>query len=167
MCTADSRSSSTTNASASSTSASSSSNSRVTGCTTDSRGASCPTNARACVAGVIGLVSRKELLEVVLELGVILLRGTFVVFVSLGTLAAQIATATDEVFKLLGGQDTGGMVLGAEMVSLVDGNGGVDDLRLDGLLLDDGLNSLVNVVVHMFTLDGSGLGVAVLGFMSD
>src|SRR4051812_17518319 len=51
----------------------------------------------------------------------------------------------------------GGMVLGFVLVNLVYGNGGVDDGWLNGLLLNDGLDVLVDVVVHMLSCD-SGVG---------
>lgn len=51
----------------------------------------------------------------------------------------------------------GGVVLGSVVVNLVDGDGGVDDSRLDDLLLDDGLDGLVDVVVDVLAgNDGSG-----------
>lgn len=49
------------------------------------------------------------------------------------------------------------------MVSLVDGDGGVHDLGGDGVLLDDGLDMLVEVVVDVFTLDDWCLGGGVDG----
>ena len=47
------------------------------------------------------------------------------------------------------------------MVHLVDRNGGVDNVRLDSLLLDDGLNGLMDVVVDVLATDGSSLALAV------
>lgn len=41
-----------------------------------------------------------------------------------------------------GGEGGGGVMLGFVLVHLVDGDGGVDDGGLDGLLLDDGLDVL-------------------------
>jgi hypothetical protein len=49
------------------------------------------------------------------------------------------------------------MVLGLVLVDFVDGNGGVDDGWLNCLLLDDGLDVLVNVVVYVFACN-SGVG---------
>lgn len=43
----------------------------------------------------------------------------------------------------------GGVVLGVEVVGLMDVVLGVDDLRLDGLPVDDWLHSLVNVAVML------------------
>lgn len=42
------------------------------------------------------------------------------------------------------GESRGGVVLSLVVVDFVDGNGGVDDGWLDSLLLDDGLDGLVN-----------------------
>ena len=39
------------------------------------------------------------------------------------------------------------MVLGGVVVRLVDGDGGVDDVGLDGFFLDDGLDGFVDVLV--------------------
>lgn len=38
------------------------------------------------------------------------------------------------------------MVSGSVVVNLVDGDSGVDNVRLDNLLVEDGLNSLVDVL---------------------
>jgi hypothetical protein len=51
------------------------------------------------------------------------------------------------------------MVHRGSIVSLVDGDGGVDDVRLDSLLLDDRLDVLMDVVVNTLARDGgSSLG---------
>ena len=51
------------------------------------------------------------------------------------------------------------------MVGLVDGNSGVDDLWGDGLLVDDWLDSLVDMVVDMLTLDDWSSGGGVPGLV--
>ena len=56
----------------------------------------------------------------------------------------------------LGGQGGGLVVDGRGVVRLVDGDGAVDDVRGDGLLVDDGLDVLVDVVVDMLAGDGGG-----------
>ena len=114
---------------------------------------------------MIGGVAWEELFDVFLEARVILFRSTFVMFMSLGTLASQIASATNKILELFGGKDAGSMVLGAKMMSFVNGHSGVNDLRFDGLLLNYRLYSLVNVMVNMFTLNGAAGGLAVLSFM--
>jgi len=48
------------------------------------------------------------------------------------------------------GKRGGGVVLGFVVVDFMDGDGGVDDGGLDGLLLDDWLDVLVYVVVDVF-----------------
>lgn len=55
------------------------------------------------------------------------------------------------------------MVLGSVVVNLVDGDGGVGDSRLDGLLLNDRLDHLVNVVVTVLASNDGSLGVGVCG----
>ena len=53
-----------------------------------------------------------------------------------------------------GGKSRGSVVLGGVVVNLVNGDGGVDNVRLDGLLVDNGLDGLVDVVVDVLTADG-------------
>ena len=54
--------------------------------------------------------------------------------------AGQATALLLEVGHAHGREGGGGVVLGLVLVDLVDGDGGVDDRRLDGLLLDDGLD---------------------------
>lgn len=54
------------------------------------------------------------------------------------------------------GESRGGVVLSGVVVDLVDRNRGVGDVRLDGLLLDHGLDSLVNVVVLVLACNDGG-----------
>lgn len=54
------------------------------------------------------------------------------------------------------GERRGGVVLGGVVVDLVDGDGGVGDVRLNGLLLDHGLDSLVDVVVLVLACNDGG-----------
>lgn len=61
----------------------------------------------------------------------------------------------------------GGVVLSSVVVNLVDGHGGVDDVGLDGLLLDNGLDSLVDVVVNVLAGDDGGDGAGVLALDTD
>jgi len=57
-----------------------------------------------------------------------------------------------------GGKSRSGVVLGGVVVDLVNGDGGVGDVRLNGLLLDHGLDGLVDVVVLVLACnDGSDL----------
>jgi len=53
-----------------------------------------------------------------------------------------------------GRKSRGSVVLGGVVVNLVNGDGGVDNVRLDGLLVDNGLDGLVDVVVDVLTADG-------------
>lgn len=64
-----------------------------------------------------------------------------------------LLTASKRAARLLelghgnGGESRGLVVLGSVVVNLVDGDGGVGDVRLNSLLLDDRLDGLVDVVV--------------------
>jgi hypothetical protein len=55
------------------------------------------------------------------------------------------------------------VVLGFILVDFVDGDGGVHDGWLDGLLLHDGLDGLVDVVVDVLASDGGSGRCGVLG----
>jgi hypothetical protein len=66
-----------------------------------------------------------------------------------------------------GGQRRGLVVLGLVVVRLVDRDGGVDDVRLDGLLVDYGLDGLVEMVVNMLSLDNGGMGLCASGIVDN
>jgi len=53
------------------------------------------------------------------------------------------------------------MVGSLVMVNLMDGDGGVDDVGLDGLLLNNGLDGLVDVVVDVLSANSGGNALAV------
>jgi len=55
------------------------------------------------------------------------------------------------------------VVLGAQMVCLMYRDCGVDGSGLDSLLVDNWLNGLVNMMVHVLTLHGRGLALGVQG----
>jgi hypothetical protein len=57
------------------------------------------------------------------------------------------------------------VVLGGRVVLLVDGDDGVDNFGGDGLLVDDGLDSLVDVVVDVLALDSRGGRCSVAGLV--
>lgn len=68
------------------------------------------------------------------------------------TVSTLLATGegTARLLELLhgnSGKSRSGVVLGSVVVDLVDGHGGVGDVRLNGLLLDHRLDGLVDVVV--------------------
>ena len=75
--------------------------------------------------------------------------------------ASQDTTLLLKVGHGDGRKSRGAVVLGSVVVDLVDGDGGVDNVGLDGLLVDNGLDGLVDVVVDVLTADGGGnrLGV--------
>lgn len=65
------------------------------------------------------------------------------------------------------GEGRGRVVLSSVVVDLVDRNSGVDDVRLNCLLVDDGLDRLVDVVVNVLTSDRGGNRLSVtLGALS-
>lgn len=55
------------------------------------------------------------------------------------------------------------MVLGLVVMCLVDGNCGVDDMGLNGLLVDNGLVSLVNMVVDVLALNNGSMRLSLRG----
>jgi hypothetical protein len=55
------------------------------------------------------------------------------------------------------------MVGSLVMVNLMDGDGGVDNVGLDGLLLDNGLDGLVDVVMNVLSANSGGNALAVGG----
>jgi len=66
---------------------------------------------------------------------------------------------TTRLLELLHGdsrKSRGSVVLGGVVVDFVDGDGGVGDVRLNSLLLDHGLDSLVNVVVLVLASNNGG-----------
>ena len=78
---------------------------------------------------------------------------------TLEAIVALLAAGQDTTLLLKvghgdGGKSRGSVVLGGVVVNLVDGNGGVDNVRLDSLLVDDGLDGLVDVVVDVLTANG-------------
>lgn len=83
------------------------------------------------------------------ELGVVFSWCAFVVGVSYFTILAA-GVEGEEFFHGLDWHGGEAVVFGLLVVDFVDWDGGVDGLSLDGLLVDDGLNSLVDVVVDMF-----------------
>lgn len=77
--------------------------------------------------------------------------------------AAEGAARLLELAEGHGGQGGGVVVLGLVVVDLVDGLGGVHDVALHRLLLDDGLDLLVHVVVDVLAAERGRLGVGVPG----
>lgn len=65
----------------------------------------------------------------------------------LSCLLSKSTSFSGELVQGLGREDRSSMVHGGSMVSLMNRNGGVDDMRLDGLLLDDRLDMFVNMVM--------------------
>lgn len=78
--------------------------------------------------------------------------------------AAEGATLLLELGHGDGREGGGGVVFCLVVVDFVDGVGRVDDGGLDGLLLDDGLDVLVDVVVDVFACDDSLVAGGVFGF---
>lgn len=79
-------------------------------------------------------------------------------------LAAAQSTALGLELVDADGRESGGtVVLSSVVMDLMDGDGGVHNLRLDHLLVEDGLNLLMDVVVNMLALNTGGLGLSDLG----
>lgn len=81
--------------------------------------------------------------------------------------AGQTTAGALEFVHADGGESRGGVVLGLVVVDFVDGDGGVDDVRFNRLLLHNRLDGLVDVVVDVFTGDDGLHGSSVLAFHAD
>jgi len=60
-------------------------------------------------------------------------------------------------------QSSGLVVSGSVVVDLMDGDSGVDDVGLDGLLLDNRLNGLVDVMMNVLAANGGSDALALSG----
>lgn len=63
-----------------------------------------------------------------------------------------------ELFKSLHGESSSLVVNRLSVVCLVNGNSGVDNVRLDSVLLNNRLNVLVDVVMHSLASNGRSSG---------
>jgi len=79
-----------------------------------------------------------------------------------GLAAAESAAVFLELGPGHGGESVRAVVLGLVVVDFVDGLRGVHDRGLDSLLLDHGLDVLVDVVVDVLASDSAGFAVGVL-----
>jgi len=79
----------------------------------------------------------------------------------------QAAALLLELVEADGRQRGGAVVLGGAVVDFVDGDSGVDDVRLNGLLLHNRLDRLVHVVVHMLARDHGLYGRGMLALDAD
>jgi len=84
----------------------------------------------------------------------------------IGALLATGKTAplVSELIHSDGGELSSSVVFGFVLVDLVDWDGGVDNGWLDGLLLDDWLNALVDMMMDVLGFDGPEIGAGVLHF---
>jgi hypothetical protein len=65
------------------------------------------------------------------------------------------------------GKSRGPVVLSGVVVNFMDGDGGVDNFRLNDLPLNDRLNGLMNVVVDVLSSDSWGSGASLDGLALD
>jgi len=65
-----------------------------------------------------------------------------------------------------GRQSSGLVVGGCVVVNLVDGDSGVDNIWLDDLLVDNGLNGFVDVVVNMLSTNSGCYALALSGTLN-
>lgn len=79
--------------------------------------------------------------------------------------ASKLVLALVELINSHCGKSGGAVVDWLGVVSLVNGHGGVDDVGLDCLLLDDGLDVLMDVVVDTLTGDDRGSVGGVCGLV--
>lgn len=77
--------------------------------------------------------------------------------------ASKSSTLVLELVHGHGWESCGAVVGSLVVVNLMNGDGGVNNIGLNGLLLHDRLDSLVNVVVDVLTTDGGGSALAVCG----
>jgi len=82
--------------------------------------------------------------------------STIVLLVSVTLAASDQTTRLGELIKSLHGQSRNAVVLRGSVVGLVNWDNGVDNLWLYSLLVDDGLNSLMDMVMNVLTSDGRG-----------
>lgn len=80
--------------------------------------------------------------------------------------ASKSAALGPELLHGHGWESSSLMVGSLVMVNLMDGNGGVDNVGLDSLLLDNGLDGLVDVVVDVLSANSGGNTLAMGGFLN-
>ena len=78
-----------------------------------------------------------------------------------GLTSSERAALRLELVHGHGWESRGRVVLGSVVVNLVDRNSGVLNVRLDGLLLNNRLNNLVDVMMSVLASDHRSLGVSV------
>jgi len=71
------------------------------------------------------------------------------------------------LFHRDGGQGRGAVDASFVVVNLVDWHSGVDNLGLNGLLVQDGLDGLVDVMVNMLALDNGRMGLGTASLIND
>lgn len=81
--------------------------------------------------------------------------------------ASQRTSLMLEVTHAHGGQSSSLVVGSRVVVNLVDGDSGVHNIGLDSLLLNDRLDSLVDVVMHVFASDGGRDALALRGTLDE
>lgn len=90
-------------------------------------------------------------------------RATLILFLDPRLSALGQSLATRKLTQGLRRQNLGAMVHGRSLVSLMNGNSRVDDFGRNGLLVDDGLDVLMDVVVDALAGDNGRFRV---GFVS-
>jgi len=77
--------------------------------------------------------------------------------------SCQSTTLSLELVHGHGGESSGLVVSGSVVMNLMDGNSGMDDIGLNGLLLDNRLDGLVNVMMYVLTTNGGCDALALSG----
>lgn len=125
-------------------------------------------SADGCLTGAVAVVmavANSRLVSVAKVL-VVLVGATLKFVVAVVTRAVGKASLLPgELFESLDGKSGSLVVDRLGVVRFVNGNRGVNNMRLDGILLNNRLNVLVNVVVHSLTSDDGGSGRSVGGLM--
>lgn len=112
------------------------------------------------VAGAIGVVVTSGMVRVTSK-GLVDTSGFTTELVDSLFPAGEVAARSLELVHAHGWESGSSVVLALIVVNLVHGNGGVHDAGLDGLLLHDGLDVLMDVVVDVLAYNvlASTLGV--------
>jgi len=119
------------------------------------------TNTRVWSAGdtvgagfsVRSVMTWKNLFDSSHKLLIVRSGSTIILLMSVALAASDHAARLGELIKSLHGQSRNAMMLRRSVVGLMNGDNSVDNLWLDSLLMDDGLDSLVHMVMDVLTSD--------------
>lgn len=125
----------------------------------------CTSGASRARGGGVAVAAKSKLVKGGAKLVVVWAGLAFVLLASSALAARGDAAGMLELVESLHGQSGETMVLGGHMVGLMDGHCCVNDLWLDGLLLNNRHNSLMHVMVYSLAADSRGSFLGVPGLM--